>query len=211
MLNAIYFEGDLTSSIIILKGDGQQMSIEKYRQVDYPIDRLFLERWSPRSFSSKEVDEETLSSLFEAARWSPSAMNAQPWRFIVARTEEDLARFHSFILEGNRQWCEKAPVLALIISDKEAGASHAFDTGAAWLALALQAKMKGLITHPMSGMKKDKAREVLHIPEQFDIHAVVAIGYQDEKEKLPPAFQEREQPSPRRPISESVMEGKFEA
>ena len=187
------------------------MSIEKYRQTDYPIDSLFLERWSPRSFSNKKIEEEKLWSLFEAARWSPSAMNSQPWRFIVARTEEDLARFHSFILEGNRKWCEKAPALALIISDKEAGATHAFDTGAAWLALALQAKLKGLITHPMSGINKDKAREVLQIPDQFEIQALVAIGYQDEKDKLPPALQEREQPSPRRPITESIMEGTFKA
>ncbi|GAA0305918.1 nitroreductase [Gracilibacillus halotolerans] len=185
------------------------MNIEKYRQAEYEIDSLFLERWSPRSFSDKQVDEKTLWSLFEAARWSPSAMNSQPWRFIVARKKEELEKFNSFILEGNRIWCEKAPVLALIISDKEAGANHAFDTGAAWLALALQAKMKGLITHPMSGINKEKARDVLHIPEQFEIQALVAIGYQDVREKLAPALQEREQPSPRRPIAESIIEGSF--
>lgn len=186
------------------------MNIHTYRQSEYAIDSLFLERWSPRSFSDKQVDEETLWSLFEAARWAPSAMNSQPWRFIVARKKEELEAFHTFILEGNRVWCEKAPVLTLIVSDKEAGASHAFDTGAAWLSLALQAKMKGLITHPMSGIDKEKAREVLNIPEKYEIQALVAIGYQDAKEKLAEALQEREQPSPRRPIAESIIEGSFD-
>lgn len=67
----------------------------------------------------------------------------------------------------------------------------------------------GLITHAMGGFYKDQARELLNIPEQYDIHAVIAIGYQDEKEKLEETFQEREQPSTRRPLEETIMEGTF--
>ncbi|GAE95151.1 hypothetical protein JCM21714_4362 [Gracilibacillus boraciitolerans JCM 21714] len=61
----------------------------------------------------------------------------------------------------------------------------------------------------MGGFYKDQARELLNIPEQYDIHAVIAIGYQDEKEKLEETFQEREQPSTRRPLEETIMEGTF--
>lgn len=183
---------------------------KQYRKADYEIDEAFLERWSPRSFQEKEVAEEDLMSVFEAARWAPSAMNMQPWRFIIARTEEDRERFHSFVMDGNRKWCEKAPVLALIISDKE-DATHAFDTGAAWGFLSLQARRNGLITHAMGGFYKDQARETLGIPEEYEIQALVAIGYQDEKEKLEEEMQKREQPSPRRPVEESIMEGSFRA
>lgn len=112
-------------------------------------------------------------------------------------------------MEGNRLWCEKAPVLVLIVSDKE-DASHAFDTGAAWGFMSLQAKKKGLITHAMTGFDKEKAREVLNVPEQFDIQALVAIGYQDKKELLPEQLQEREQPSTREPLSTFLHEGTFQ-
>ncbi|QGH36294.1 nitroreductase family protein [Gracilibacillus salitolerans] len=189
----------------------KNININDYRTADYPIDEMFLNRWSPRSFSEQEVDEETLKTVFEASRWAPSAMNKQPWRFILARTEEDRKKFHSFIMDGNLAWCTTVPAFALVISDTEAGGAHAFDTGTAWGYLALQAMQKGLITHAMGGFYKDKAREVLNIPEQYEIHAVVAIGYQDEKEKLEEKFQERELPSDRRPLTETVMEGEFRA
>lgn len=185
------------------------IDVKQYRKSEYDIDSIFLERWSPRSFSTEEVEEEVLMSVFEAARWAPSANNMQPWRFIIARTKEDRERFYPFIMEGNRLWCEKAPVLVLIVSDKE-DASHAFDTGAAWGFMSLQAKKKGLITHAMTGFDKEKAREVLNVPEQFDIQALVAIGYQDKKELLPEQLQEREQPSTREPLSTFLHEGTFQ-
>ncbi|MGP4038837.1 nitroreductase family protein [Gracilibacillus sp. D59] len=189
----------------------KNFNISDYRTADYPIDEMFLNRWSPRSFSEQEVDEETLMTVFEASRWAPSAMNKQPWRFIIARTEEDRKKFHSFIMDGNLAWCTKVPAFALVISDTEAGGSHDFDTGSAWGYLALQAMKKGLITHAMGGFYKDKAREVLNIPEQYAIHAVIALGYQDEKEKLVDKLKERELPSDRRPLTETIMEGEFRA
>ncbi|WP_053218396.1 nitroreductase family protein [Virgibacillus senegalensis] len=188
--------------------------IEKYRKAGYDIDPLFINRWSPRSFLDKAVPDEILFSVFEAARWAPSALNIQPWRFVVARTKDDLEKFHSFILPGNLTWCEKAPVLTLIISEKTddkmgENAAHAFDTGAAWGYLSLQASLKGLVTHPMGGFDKEKARKVLNIPDKYALHAVVAIGYQGQKSALPVNLQEREQPSPRRPLDETIHEGSF--
>ncbi|KAA0547347.1 nitroreductase family protein [Bacillus sp. BGMRC 2118] len=181
---------------------------ENSRKSEHNIDSVFINRWSPRSFLEKEVPTEVVMRLFEAARWAPSANNLQPWRFIFAQSNEDRERFHSFILDGNRIWCEKAPVLAVLISDKESGA-HAFDAGTAWGYLALQATKEGLITHAMGGINKEKAREVLNIPDQYDVQIAIAIGYQGEKEALPEHLQEREQPSNRRPLEETVFEGKY--
>ena len=187
--------------------------VEKFRQPTYDIDPVFLNRWSPRSFLEKEVPQDILLSIFEAARWAPSAFNLQPWRFILARTKEDREKFYPFIGEFNRTWCEKAPVLALIISkvstDNGTNRSHSFDTGSAWGYLALEAVKKGLITHPMTGFDFDKAREALNVPEDYAIDALIAIGYQGEKSDLPDNLQEREQPSPRRPLEESIFEGSF--
>ncbi|CQR46215.1 FMN reductase [NAD(P)H] [Paraliobacillus sp. PM-2] len=184
------------------------MTIENNRKADFPIDDQFIQRWSPRAFLDKEVPEELLFSALEAARWAPSSMNIQPWRFIIARTKEDRERFHSFIMDGNRVWCEQAPVLILFISEKKGGA-HTFDTGTAFGFFALQAMENGLVTHPMGGFDKEKAREVLDIPDHYQLHAVVALGYQGDKTTLTPELQERETPSTRRPLQASIHEGKF--
>lgn len=160
------------------------------------------------------IPQDTLLSLFEAAHWAPSAFNFQPWRFIVAQTEEERETFYSFIKEFNLVWCKHAPVLTLILSKKSTDdgkfvQTHSFDTGTAWGFLALQASKKGLITHPMTGFDFEKAREVLEIPEEYHIEAMVAIGYQDKKEKLPEKLQQREQPSNREPVDKFIHQGKF--
>ena len=190
------------------------MNVTDIRKPDFEVSPQFINRWSPRSFSEKEIPEDVLFGLFEAARWAPSASNIQPWRFIIARTKEDLEKFHSFIMPGNLVWCKKAPVLAVIASQKttERGLNswHAFDSGTAWGHLALEANAKGLVTHAMGGFEKEKAREVLNVPDDIEIHAVIAIGYQGEKEVLPENLQEREQPSSRRPLKELLFEGTFD-
>jgi len=183
------------------------------RQPAYPIDPAVLSRWSPRSILEKEVPDNVLMSVLEAARWAPSAFNAQPWRFIVARTKEERETFHSFINDFNLVWCEKAPVLILILSktvtDRGEFPSHAFDTGAAWGFLALEATKQGLVTHPMLGFDAAKARETLGIPDEYVPQALVALGYQGPKEALPEALREREVPSQRRPLEEIVYRGRF--
>lgn len=57
--------------------------VAENRSAAYEIDPVFLNRWSPRSFKEDQVPDDVLFSLFEAARWAPSASNEQPWRFIV--------------------------------------------------------------------------------------------------------------------------------
>lgn len=188
--------------------------VENSRKREYQVDPLFTERWSPRSFLDKEVPSKVLYSILEAAKWAPSAANWQPWRFLIARSEEDRQKFYSFINDRNREWCEKAPALILFISKKtnpdgKPNPFHRFDTGAAWASLALQARMLGIATHGMGGFDREKARTVLSIPEEYDIDLVAALGYQGDPDDLPDSFKEREKPSLRRTLSESVFEGQF--
>ncbi len=61
------------------------MTTPSTRHSDYPIDPVFLERWSPRAFSAETIAEHELLGLFEAARWAPSSYNSQPARFIYGR------------------------------------------------------------------------------------------------------------------------------
>src|SRR5699024_4419392 len=191
------------------------MDISKYREANSDINPIFIERWSPRSFSSKEVEEEKLSAVFEAARWAPSAANLQPWRFIVAKTDADRETFQSFINEGNVEWCKNAPVLVAILSmttrneKGDPNVTHAFDAGTAWGYLTLEAKRQGLITHGMGGFDRKKAKDLLEVPEEYDVPAIFALGYYDPTVTLPEHHEKREKPSGRNPIESFVFEGKF--
>lgn len=187
-----------------------------YRKANYDIDSIYLERWSPRAFLNKEVPEDVLNSLFEAARWAPSAANKQPWRYIIARTTKDREKFLTFINNGNVIWCDQAPVLVAVLSykmwnedDDTINPAHAFDAGTSWGYLALEAARKGLIAHAMGGFNRTKAKETLNIPEDYDIHAIIAIGYEGSKSNLPEELQEREKPSDRKKIQQFIMEGSF--
>ena len=178
------------------------------RSTNYPISDVILNRWSPRAFATTPVADDVLYRLFEAARWAPSAFNFQPWRFIIAKTPEQLETFYSFIIDANLVWVKNAPAIAILVSEKSYD-MHAFDTGTAWGFLALQATKEGLITHPMGGIDKAKAREVLGVPEEFNIQIAIAIGYQGDASTLPEKLQEREVPSSRKPLEEIVFEGLF--
>jgi nitroreductase len=185
------------------------------RQTDKDINPLFLNRWSPRAFSEKNVPEKILLNVLEAARWAPSGSNLQPWRYIVARKPEDRAKFHTFINAGNREWCEKAPVLLALVSHKLTGSgnlnrSHSFDAGASWGYLALEAARQGLIAHAMGGFDVEMARSVLGVPEDYEINVIIAMGYQGDVKNLPEKFHDREKPSDRRPLTSSIFEGGFD-
>src|SRR5699024_6620996 len=167
------------------------------RKAAYDIDPIYIKRWSPRSFTDQAIPDDVLYSLFEAARWAPSAANMQPWRFIIARTPADKENFLSFIDDRNVIWCQNAPVLVAFSSRMENPKSgkeyrtHSYDTGTAWGFLALEANRKRLITHSMVGFEREKAKAALRLPKNFAVHAIVAIGYQGDKEALPKHLQER--------------------
>ncbi|MBM3403324.1 MAG: hypothetical protein FJY10_00320 [Bacteroidetes bacterium] len=69
----------------------------------YDIHELLKKRWSPRAFDERPIEATILQRLFEAARWAPSAMNEQPWRFILGCKPEMAPRtrldFDQFIFE----------------------------------------------------------------------------------------------------------------
>jgi len=188
------------------------------RRSDHPVDPLFLARWSPRAFDRSEMPEADLLTIFEAARWAPSAFNAQPWRFLYARREgPDWALFLDLLIPWNQQWAESASVLVYVLSDRlttsgsgEAPShSHSFDAGAAWAYLALQAARLGYHAHGMSGVEFERAQGALAVPERFRIEAAVAIGRLGDPAALPEKLRAREVPSTRKPLDEIAFEGRF--
>lgn len=186
----------------------------RQRQSELPIDPMFLDRWSPRAFSSKPLDEDQIRVLFEAARWAPSCYNEQPWLFRYARSEPDLARFRSLLVEGNRVWAGAAPLLILVLARRhfartgEPNRWAEFDCGAAWMSLALQARRLGLYTHAMAGFDESKTYEVLGISrEAFSAVAMIAVGRLGDPRSLPEKLASGEHPNNRRPLERIAAEG----
>ncbi|MCP9464165.1 MAG: nitroreductase family protein [Nitrospira sp.] len=194
--------------------------MDKPAPADYPIHDLLARRWSPRAFADQPVEREKLQSLFEAARWAPSSNNEQPWRFIVA-TKGDEARWNRLfacLVEGNRVWAVRAPVLVLSVAGRSFGKTgelnrHALhDTGMAVQNLAIQATALGLIVHQMAGFDAEQARKELNIPREYEPVAMMAIGYPGDPNLLPDALRERElAPRRRHPVSSLVFGGEWGA
>jgi nitroreductase len=183
------------------------------RVADYPIDEIFLNRWSPRAMNGAPLSDADLMKLFEAARWSPSASNVQPWRFIYAKQgTPHFAKFFDLLVAFNQLWCAKAGALVIIVSkttldDGRPFRTHSFDTGAAWMGLALQASLAGIVAHGMGGFDHDRAARAAQLPEGYAVEAMLALGYPGNKDDLPEQLRSRESPNSRKPIAEIVFEG----
>jgi nitroreductase len=190
------------------------------RKPDHPVDPQFPERWSPRAYTGEPMPRETLFTMLEAARWAPSSFNSQPWRFIYALTDTPaFALMLGTLNPLNQRWAARASALVLLVSrtrwvapgatQESALGAHAFDTGAAWMSFALQARAMGWHTHAIGGYDREALRGALAVPEDHALHAVVAVGRQGPRDGLPADLQAREQPNDRRPLAQSVAEGCF--
>ncbi len=187
-----------------------------HRVAETAVDPIFLERWSPRAFSPETVQKELLCTVFEAARWAPSSSNHQPWFYLYADAEPELPVFLSCLNERNQLWARHAPVLAFVLSHrfvKGKGTPNrwaAFDAGASWMSVALEARKLGLYTHAMAGFNADHVYERLRIPrEQFDLWAAIAIGWMGDPADLPEDFAKQEFPTTRKPLEDVVSRGFF--
>lgn len=192
--------------------------MEKPAETNYPIHDLLARRWSPRAFDERPIEPDKLRSLLEAARWAPSSNNEQPWRFVAATKEHkaDWERLFNCLLEGNRKWAHRAPVLLLSVASlnfEEGGKPnrHAFhDTGMAVENLVLQATALGLMAHQMAGFDVEKARFDLNIPSGCEPVAMIALGYPGDPAVLPDYLRERElKPRSREPVSTWTFSGRW--
>ena len=154
-------------------------------------------RQSVRAFANRTIDPETLTDLFEAARWAPSNGNRQPWRFIVRESNEARAALSPCLTRGN-QWALAAPVLAVLVTrvsedSLSNGIPYAFyDCGLAAMSLVVEAETRGLRVHQMAGWNREPLVALLHLPENVDPVTVIAIGYEGDASLLSPELQEKE-------------------
>lgn len=188
----------------------------QHRRADYPIESIFLRRWSPRAMSGEGIPHEELMHLFEAARWAPSTYNEQEWRFLYAhRGSPHWPTFFGLLAEANQVWCQRAGVLMVIVSHKvfsrngKPNPVHAFDTGAAFENMALQSTAMNLVVHAMAGFDQQRAVRELAIPDDYAVQAMVAVGRPGSVDDLPESVRAGEVPTGRKPIAEFICEGRF--
>ena len=155
-------------------------------------------------------------TLFEAARWAPSSYNNQPWRFVYARRgDKEWEIFFNVLIDFNKTWCKRADTLILVVSknnfenNNKPSATARFDTGSAWMSLALEAHTRNLIAHGMQGFNYEAIKKDLNIPEGFTVEAMIAIGKQGDKNDLPEDIRAKEVPSTRKSLKDIVSKGNF--
>lgn len=158
----------------------------KFAKPDHPIMDEIAQRWSPYLFdASRSVDPDKLKSCLEAARWSASSFNEQPWRFMLA-TREDPQLFQTALeclVEANQVWAQHAAVLILTayatkFSRNGKDNRVAFhDLGLAAASLSLEAVRQGLQVHQMAGVNLSKVRATYGVPSDFEPATAIAIGH----------------------------------
>jgi nitroreductase len=174
--------------------------IDKSTKIEYPVLTEIKDRRSKRAYSTTVVSEETIRSLFEAARWAPSSMNEQPWVYLyaVADNKELWNKIFASLNDSNKVWAQHAPLLVVSLARKTLlrngvinGAAK-YDVGAANALLSLQATHAGLNVHQMGGYNKQVLIDNLNIPETHEPTVVMAIDYPGDPETLNDNLKARE-------------------
>lgn len=183
---------------------------------DYLINPLIADRFSPRAYNTQAIEPEKLQRIFEAARWTASANNFQPWFFLVGlKGDEVYDEIFNSLVEFNQLWAVNAPVLILALAKTtnpkgEPNNYAAYDLGQAVAMLALQAKSEGVYIHQMGGFNSTDVANKLEIPAEFEATVAIAMGYLGDAEILHPNLLKLEQtPRSRRPVSETVFTNAF--
>ena len=190
--------------------------MEKPAVTSAPIHELIQNRWSPRAFNGANLSKETLTKLFEAARWASSRFNSQPWRFIVATNDnaEEFAKMHGCLMGGNQPWTKDASALVAVIAslkgkpDSDPNPAFMYDVGLAVGQMVIEAMANGVYVHQMAGIERDKIKAEYNVPDGHAIVCCLAIGEMGDADALPEPYDTREKaPRERKPLGEFVFSG----
>ncbi|HXH33322.1 MAG TPA: nitroreductase family protein [Plantibacter sp.] len=181
-------------------------------QTGAPILDVLADRWSPRAYSSEPVSAAKMASALEAARWSPSANNVQPWRFIVGT--KGTATFDTIaeqLVGFNQGWAAKAGALIVAVAETVDAEGNdrpwaTYDLGQAVAHLSIQAHSDGLFAHQMAGFSVDGVRAAFNLPAGLVPVTVTALGELGDAETLPDMLREREvAPRTRLPLADLLI------
>ena len=189
------------------------LTADRAAETSTPIHPVLAERFSPRAYdTSTPIDETKLTAALEAARWSPSAANTQPWRFIVARRgTPEFDTIVADLMGFNQFWAANAGALIVGLTRRVDAEGRPmrwaqYDLGQALAHLSVQAHHDGLHVHQMGGILVDELRAAFGIADDFEILSVTAVGVLGDVEDLPENTRERElAPRQRLPLDELLI------
>ncbi len=139
-------------------------------------------RYSCRNYDFRPVEQDKLELILEAARIAPSAVNYQPWHFIVIQEKENLKKVHGVY---HREWFQTAPCVIVICGDhnqswkrKQDGKDHCdIDIAIAVDHMTLQATEFGLATCWICNFDKEKTTKILNLPLYLEPIVILPMGY----------------------------------
>jgi nitroreductase len=151
---------------------------------------IIQKRRSIRNFKNKPVDDAAIRSIVDAARLSPSACNAQPWRFIAVTEKSLLEELVNRGLGGAvpNKWASSAPVIIIgcavlnlmthYLGEAVKGIQyHQIDMGISMEHMVLRATEMGLGTCWIGWFREKNIRKILNIPKDWKIISLIALGY----------------------------------
>lgn len=149
-------------------------------------------RLTVREFKPDPVPGRVIRRMLQAARWAPSARNRQPWNFIVIQDRGTLAQIGSIASSGG--FIGGAPLAVAVVMDR--GGRPEFDAGRSLQQMELAAWSLGVggCVAGVRGEENDRVKDVLGIPEDKELIAMVAFGY--------PSDEASARTKARKPISE---------
>ncbi|MBT4571132.1 MAG: nitroreductase family protein [Nitrosomonadales bacterium] len=159
--------------------------MKKLADTEVQIAPLIAERWSPRVFDPEFImDENSVKSLLEAARWAPSCFGDQPWKFVIFHKKDASmwAKALNCLSVGNQNWAMDTSLLICVCANKNFKHNDnenkwaKYDSGAASENICLQSTYLGLAAHQMGGFDSDKIRNLANIPVEFDVVSFIAVG-----------------------------------
>jgi len=169
--------------------------------------QLAKKRYSSRKYKQQDVEDEKLNIVLEAGRIAPSAVNYQPWFFVVVRGE-NLGNISTCY---TRDWFRTAPMCIVICSDhssswKRSDEKDHGDIDAAIAAdhMTLAATSIGLATCWVCNFNRQKLSEVLNLPDHIEPVVILPLGYPDD------AVNTKRHASKRKALSEIVVYEKFD-
>lgn len=186
--------------------------MNKRAETSVSLHPLIAQRWSPRAYDeSATISGEDLSAIFEAARWAPSAFNAQPWKFVIGlRNDENFNSIASVLSDFNQQWAPKASALILtnaitLREDGKLNPTALYDTGLAVSLLTVEANHRGYDVHQMSGFDNAAAKSKFALGAGIEPVTCIAIGKRTSPDSLSEEIKARElAPRSRKALSEIV-------
>lgn len=150
------------------------------------FNQIIKSRRTIRLFQKKEVSKEILEGCVDAARLAPSAMNKQPLEYVIVNKKDIKEQIYKTLSLGGKLSEEqlkkhKPQAYIIILANNDINPDCDFDVGLAIENIILFAWSNGVASCILGAIDREKIKNILNVPDNFEIKLVIALGYPAEK------------------------------